>query len=45
MDTIEKYRIYKANKEGITLNDTHTHNKNPIFETLYMGYMQLDEGQ
>jgi hypothetical protein len=25
MDTIEKYHIYKANREGITLNDTHTH--------------------
>jgi hypothetical protein len=37
MDTIEKYHIYKANREGITLDDTHTHthNKNPIFETLY----------
>jgi hypothetical protein len=35
MDTIEKYYIYKANREGITLNDTHTNNKNPIFETIY----------
>jgi hypothetical protein len=35
MDTIEKYYIYKANTEGITLNDTHTDNKNPIFETIY----------
>jgi hypothetical protein len=32
MDTIKKYYIYKANREGITLNGTHTNNKNPIFE-------------
>jgi hypothetical protein len=24
MDTIEKYHIHKSNREGITLNDTHT---------------------
>jgi hypothetical protein len=40
MDTIETYYIYKANREGITLNDTHTNNKNPIFETLY-NYNQI----
>jgi hypothetical protein len=35
MDTTEKYYIYKANREGKTLNDKHTNNKNPIFETIY----------
>jgi hypothetical protein len=35
MDTIDKYYIYKANKEGIQLNDMHTNNKNPLFENLY----------
>jgi hypothetical protein len=34
MDTIEKY-IYKANKNGIQLNDTYTNNKNPTFDIVY----------
>jgi hypothetical protein len=35
INTIEKYHICKAIKEGIHLNDTHTHNKNPISDTIY----------
>jgi filamentous hemagglutinin family protein len=34
MDTTEKYHIYVANQNGIQLNGTHTHNRNPIFNTL-----------
>jgi hypothetical protein len=35
MDTIKKYHIYKDNEEGMQLNDMHTSNKSPIFETVY----------
>jgi hypothetical protein len=41
MDTIEKYHIYKANQNGIQFNDTHTNNKNPLFDTLYR-YQQAE---
>jgi hypothetical protein len=34
MDIIEKYHICKAYQNGIQLNDAHTNNNNPIFETL-----------
>jgi hypothetical protein len=33
MNTIEKYHIYKAKQEGITLNDTHTQQKPSIPNT------------
>jgi hypothetical protein len=35
MDTTEKYHIYIAYQNGIQLHGTHTHNRNPIFDTLY----------
>jgi hypothetical protein len=41
MNTMAKYHIYKAKQEGITLNDTHIHNKNPIFETLHKYYQTI----
>jgi nitrate reductase beta subunit len=34
-DTFERNYIYKAQQEGIHLNDTHANTKNPIFETVY----------
>jgi hypothetical protein len=34
MDTVEKYHIYVANDNRTELNDTHIHNRNPIFDTL-----------
>jgi hypothetical protein len=33
-DTFERYYIYRAQQEGIHLNDTHANTKNPIFETV-----------
>jgi hypothetical protein len=35
MDTIERYHIYIANQNGILLNGTHLHNRNPIFDVLH----------
>jgi hypothetical protein len=33
-NTLEKYHIYKANKEGPIMNDMHNEAQNPIFEIL-----------
>jgi hypothetical protein len=34
LNTLEKYHIYKASKNGIHMNDAHTDVHNPIFEIL-----------
>jgi hypothetical protein len=34
LNTLEKYHIYKANKEGPIMNDMHNEAQNPIFEVL-----------
>jgi hypothetical protein len=34
LNTLEKYHVYKANKEGPIMNDMHNETQNPIFEIL-----------
>jgi hypothetical protein len=34
MDAIEKYHIYVAIQNGIQINGTDMHNRNPTFDTL-----------
>jgi hypothetical protein len=41
MGTKENYHIYKANQNGIQVNDTQMNSKNPIFDTLYR-YQQAE---
>jgi hypothetical protein len=35
MDTIEKYHVFKADKEGMKLKDTFMNNNCPIYETIH----------
>jgi hypothetical protein len=40
LNALEKYHIYKASRDNISMNDTHIDTHNPIFETLYRIYTQ-----
>jgi hypothetical protein len=35
LNTLERYYIYKTNKENIQMNDTYIETHNPIFQTLH----------
>jgi hypothetical protein len=35
LNTLERYYIYKANKEDIQMNDTHRETYNPIFQVIH----------
>jgi hypothetical protein len=35
LNTLERYYIYKTNKENILMNDTHTETYNPIFQAIH----------
>jgi hypothetical protein len=34
LNTLERYYIYKTNKENILMNDTRTETYNPIFQAI-----------
>jgi hypothetical protein len=38
LNTLEKYHIYKINRNNLHMNDTHIEAYNPIFQTVHEIY-------
>jgi hypothetical protein len=38
LNALERYHIYKASRDNLSMDDTHIDTYNPIFETLYRIY-------
>jgi hypothetical protein len=40
LNTLERYHIYKINREGLYMNDVHIDTHNPIFQVIHELYTE-----